>query len=74
MWNQYDIIVSDANFSTPLQSNYFYRNYIHVNEGNVKIRIIPLMKNQNLMDILNPIYSNMFPSVIYGRKDGNQIF
>ena len=41
MWNQYDIIVSDANFSTPLQSNYFYRNYIHVNEGNVKIRIIP---------------------------------
>lgn len=41
LWNQHDVIVSDTDFSTPLQCNYFYRNYIHLNEGNIKIRIVP---------------------------------
>ncbi len=46
--NIYDIIVSDENYSTPTISNYNYRNYYIVTEGNIDVTFISPIHNKKL--------------------------
>lgn len=39
IFNHHDLIISDDNFNTPLVSNYNYRNYLCICEGNMKLRL-----------------------------------
>lgn len=47
-YNKYDIIYSDEDFTTSITSNYNYRNFFVITEGNVQIKFISHLHNEKL--------------------------
>lgn len=48
LYNKYDIIYSDENIKTPITSNFNYRNFFYITEGNINIKFMSHLHNDKI--------------------------